>query len=263
MMDAFLEQINELNELQKELVQIHPLFTNHYPIVVANEMLLYMYDYSPEKQQYEWVKTVPDDLNIPEGCLAAMPVHHLDERTCAVVTDEAFQSFEMKIYLFHEFVHCYVHERYEHIGDRVKIKRAMEKRRRVTWELDYEFPYDDETIVQRIGTLQDALKQKKMDRIRQARQALFQALSEEAGEYWCWLEWNEGYARYIENRIRSRFGLALNHLGEDAPYNRLLFYECGSEYIRLLIEGNSELHTDLEQLFDILQSERLEQLQTH
>ncbi|WP_315372760.1 hypothetical protein, partial [Paenibacillus xylanexedens] len=65
-MDAFLEQINELNELQKDLVSLHPLFAEHYPVVVAYEALLYIYDYSSNRQQYECVNTVPDDLYIPD-----------------------------------------------------------------------------------------------------------------------------------------------------------------------------------------------------
>lgn len=50
-MDAFLEQINELNELQKDLVSLHPLFAEHYPVVVAYEALLYIYDYSSKTQR--------------------------------------------------------------------------------------------------------------------------------------------------------------------------------------------------------------------
>ncbi|MFB8372954.1 hypothetical protein ACWIE6_04050 [Paenibacillus taichungensis] len=257
-MDTFLEQINELQELQKDLVSIHPLFADYYPVVVAFETLLYIYDYSSKTQQYEWVKTVPDDLNIPEGCLAAFRVHHMDERMCAVVTDAAFQNFEQKVYLFHEFVHCYVNEQYTDMGDRLEIKHKMEQIKRVTWELDYEFPYDNEMVVQRITSLLSALKRKDLLQVKEARVALFSSLSEEQGEYFNWLEWNEGYARYLENRIREKFGLEINHIGDTAPFNRLVFYECGSEYISLLVNEQPDLHTDLEQLFVRIQTERVQ-----
>lgn len=257
-MDTFLEQINELQELQKDLVSIHPLFADYYPVVVAFETLLYIYDYSSRTQQYEWVKTVPDDLNIPEGCLAAFPVHHMGGRMCAVVTDAAFQNFEQKVYLFHEFVHCYVYEQYNDMGDRLEIKRKMEQIKRVTWELDYEFPYDNEMVVQRITSLLSALKSKDLLQVKEARVALFSSLSEEQGEYFNWLEWNEGYARYLENRIREKFGLEINHMGDSAPFNRLVFYECGSEYISLLVNEQPDLHTDLEQLFVRIQTERVQ-----
>lgn len=257
-MDTFLEQINELQELQKDLVSIHPLFREHYPVVVAYETLLYIYDYSSKTKQYEWVKTVPDDLNIPDECLAAFPVHHMDERICAVVTDAAFQNFEQKVFLFHEFVHCYVYEQYRDIGDRLEIKRRMEQIKRVTWELDYEFPYDNEIVTERINSLLSALKSKDLLQVKAARLALFNSLSEEQGEYFNWLEWNEGYARYMENRIRVKLGLDMNHLGDSAPFNRLVFYECGSEYISLLVNEQPDLHTDLEQLFETIQAERVQ-----
>lgn len=257
-MDTFLEQINELQELQKDLVSIHPLFAEYYPVVVAFESLLYIYDYSSKTQQYEWVKTVPDDLNIPDECLAAFPVHHMGGRMCAVVTDAAFQNFEQKVYLFHEFVHCYVYEQYTDMGDRLEIKRKMEQIKRVTWELDYEFPYDNETVVQRITSLLSALKSKDLLQVKEARVALFSSLSEEQGEYFNWLEWNEGYARYLENRIREKLGLEINRMGDSAPFNRLVFYECGSEYISLLVNEQPDLHTDLEQLFERIQTERVQ-----
>ncbi|MGC5770850.1 hypothetical protein [Paenibacillus pabuli] len=257
-MDTFLEQINELQVLQKDLVSIHPLFAEHYPVVVAFESLLYIYDYSSKTEQYEWVKTVPDDLNIPDDCLAAFEVHHMEGRMCAVVTDAAFQNFEQKVYLFHEFIHCYVCEQFPDISDRLEIKRRMEQIKRVTWELDYEFPYDHEMVVQRITSLLSALKSGDLLQVKEARLALFSSLSEEQGEYFNWLEWNEGYARYMENRIREQWGLEINHMGDSAPFNRLVFYECGSEYISLLINEQPELHTDLERLFEVIQTERVQ-----
>ncbi|WP_433752007.1 hypothetical protein [Paenibacillus amylolyticus] len=258
-MDAFLEQINELNELQKDLVSLHPLFAEHYPVVVAYEALLYIYDYSSKTQQYVWVKTVPDDLYIPDECLAAMPVPHMDGRMCAIVTDAAFKDLEQKVYLFHEYVHCYVYEKYdERFVNRLQIKHKMDQLKRVTWELDYEFPYEDEIVVERINSLLSALKSKDLTEIQTARKALFHSLNEEQAEYWSWLEWNEGYARYVENLIRAKFGQESNHFGDTAPYNRLVFYECGSEYISLLVKEQPEYHTDLEQLFDRMQLERIQ-----
>ena len=46
--------------------------------------------------------------------------------------------------------------------------------------------------------------------------------------------------------------------GDAAPYNRLVFYECGSEYISLLVREQPALHTDLEQLFNTVLVERVQ-----
>lgn len=64
--------------------------------------------------------------------------------------------------------------------------------------------------------------------------------------------------RYIENLIRAKFGQESNHFGDTAPFNRLVFYECGSEYISLLVKEHPEYHTDLEQMFDRMQVERIQ-----
>ncbi|GGH54666.1 hypothetical protein GCM10008014_23580 [Paenibacillus silvae] len=257
-MHTFLQQINELNELQRELVSLHPFFAEHHPVVVADEALLHIYDYSSKTGQYEWAKTVPDDLYIPDDCLAAMPVHHLNNRMCAIVTASAFKDLEQKVFLFHEYVHCSVYGKYEErIVDCLRIKHKMNQLKRVTWEIDYEFPYEDETIAERIHSLLLALKSEDFQLIQAARTALFESLTEEQAEYWSWLEWNEGYARYVENLIRAKYNLKPNHYGDTAPYNRLVFYECGSEYIRLLVKEQPAYHTDLEQLFDRMQMERL------
>lgn len=257
-MDTFLQQINELNELQFELVSLHPFFAEHHPVVVAHESLLYIYDYSSVSGQYEWVKTVPDDLYIPDDCLGAMPVHHMNDRMCAIVTASVFKDLEQKVFLFHEYIHCSVYGKYEgRIVDRLQIKHKMTQLKRVTWEIDYEFPYENETVAGRIEALLSALKSEDLQQIQVARTALFQSLTEEQAEYWSWLEWNEGVARYIENLIRAKYELQPNHYGDTAPFNRLVFYECGSEYIRLLVKEQPAYHTDLEKLFDRMQDERV------
>ncbi|WP_434752206.1 hypothetical protein [Paenibacillus amylolyticus] len=257
-MDTFLQQINELNELQIELVSLHPFFAEHHPVVVVHESLLYIYDYSSESGQYEWVKTVPDDLYFPDECLAAVPVHHMDNRMCAIVTASVFKDLEQKVFLFHEYVHCSVYGKYEErIVNRLHIKHKMTQLKHVTWEIDYEFPYEDETVAWRIESLLSALKNEDFQEIQAARIALFQSLTEEQAEYWSWLEWNEGVARYIENLIRAKYELQPNHYGDTAPFNRLVFYECGSEYIRLLVKEQPAYHTDLEKLFERMQDERV------
>ncbi|MBR2566538.1 MAG: hypothetical protein IKE29_18240 [Paenibacillus sp.] len=260
-MDTFLQQINELNELQRELVGLHPFFAEHHPVVVAHESLLYIYDYSLNSEQYEWVKTVPDDLYIPDDCINTMPVHHLDNRMCVIVTASVFKNVEQQVLLLHEYVHCSVYRKYnEQIVNRLQIKHKMTQLKRVTWEIQYEFPYEDESVAAGITSLLSALKSENLQRIQAARTALFESLTEEQAEYWSWLEWNEGFARYIENQIRAQYELEPNHAGDTAPFNHLVFYECGSEYIRLLVQEQPAYHTELEQLFDRMQVERLASL---
>ena len=71
-------------------------------------------------------------------------------------------------------------------------------------------------------------------------------------EYLVWQEWKEGFARYIENRIRARLGLDPNRFGAEEPYNRITFYVGGSDYISLLVEDRPELIQDPKALYSEL-----------
>ena len=67
----------------------------------------------------------------------------------------------------------------------------------------------------------------------QNRRSLKQHLSEIDHEYLVWVEWKEGFARFIENEIRSRYGIEANEGGKDAPYNRVTFYFGGERFITI------------------------------
>jgi hypothetical protein len=64
-----------------------------------------------------------------------------------------------------------------------------------------------------------------------------------------WVEWKEGFARFIENEIRSRYGIEANHSGEEPPYNRVTFYYGGEMFIRFLNRDDRERLRDVEELF--------------
>jgi hypothetical protein len=68
-------------------------------------------------------------------------------------------------------------------------------------------------------------------------------------EYMMWQQWKEGFARYIENLIRSRMGLGINDKELKPTFDRVSFYCIGSKTIDILIDKNSELNGNLEGLF--------------
>jgi hypothetical protein len=75
-------------------------------------------------------------------------------------------------------------------------------------------------------------------------------LQETDFEYMIWQEWKEGYARYIENMIRKHLSWQLNINELETPFNRVHFYEIGSNYIELLINNEVELGNDIKELFN-------------
>jgi hypothetical protein len=69
----------------------------------------------------------------------------------------------------------------------------------------------------------------------------------------CWQEWKEGFARKIENDIRQRFKLELNNSGRFAPFDRIVFYYGGEQFIRYL-ELKAETNQSLTDLFERIYS---------
>lgn len=254
----FLEIINELKDIQKELIFIHPLFENYYPIVVADQSLLHVFDYDAASDEYSFVKTVPDDIGIPEQCLAAFPFVHYERKMCAVVTPEAFNQMEDRVFLYHEFVHCFVGNTCGNgLRDTLELARKAARENDIQWEIRYPFPYDNEAFVQHMQLILRALETGDQELARSERQELIKHLTDEQIDYWTWQEWNEGFARYLENKIRNFFQMPENRDGSSMPYDRITFYESGSLYIKMIIEQEPALHTDIEQLFYKMQADRM------
>ena len=75
-------------------------------------------------------------------------------------------------------------------------------------------------------------------------------LSEGDFEYMVWQEWKEGFARLIENQIRRRMGLPENFRGKEQPFDRVVFYVDGANFIEHLGRQAPQLLIDIESLFD-------------
>ncbi|MGB4528172.1 MAG: hypothetical protein WBI68_01060, partial [Bacillota bacterium] len=68
-----------------------------------------------------------------------------------------------------------------------------------------------------------------------------------------WQEWKEGFARYIENKIRAYLGLPLNLAGDliddSSPFTRVSFYAGGAMLIGFLESVRPKAVRDLRLLF--------------
>jgi hypothetical protein len=89
--------------------------------------------------------------------------------------------------------------------------------------------------------------------ISESRRLLREALDDHSFEYMVWQEWKEGFARYIENRIRTCLGLPVNlggdHIDDSSPFTRVSFYAGGAALIELLEGLRPEAVRDLRLLF--------------
>jgi len=65
-----------------------------------------------------------------------------------------------------------------------------------------------------------------------------------------WQEFKEGFARYIENRIREKLQVYLNSNKLEEPFSRVIFYELGSRYISAILKENPQIKENIKCIYD-------------
>ena len=247
------ERLREVFAFQAKIEPIHAIFKEVYPIAIVEDKTFYIFEPVPERKVYRLVSTAPDTFNIPKGIRASMPLGFWDNRTACVVTGEIFGEPDGYVFIFHEFVHCAQWEGCEPKlkGNLAVFQEAM-KRKDYSWELQFPFPYDDKTFVERYAAFIVACDQDDLAGMRSLRTELKKLLPAQAWEYMCWQEWKEGLARHLENRIRKGVGLPENTGGKNPPFNRVTFYHGGDRYIGSLERLRAGVSSDLEELYRLI-----------
>jgi len=231
---AIFEKINTLDKSLEKL----------YPIVIAEDNDLFVFDLNLSGKQYEYKMDFPSQMSLPNGILAAFPLEGYEGKMAAVVTQKALDDIEGLISIFHEFVHCFQYYHYEKkIKETLTIVQEAEKKHDYMWELNYPFSYNNEEFIRRTMELNNGYD------IRKYHIEMKTILNEKEFEYMIWQEWKEGYARYIENMIREKIGVKKNSKILKPPFDRVCFYEIGNKYIETLINRNTELRNNLENIF--------------
>ena len=249
----YLPSLEKLCDLQRRIALVHPFLSKLFPVVLVDGKEFILYDYDAGNQAYRFIKKTPVPTRIPEGVRAAMPLSFLANRMACVITADAFDSIEGHILIFHEFIHCQQGETIEKDLKRtLGIYKEARTRKDDHWELDYPFPYSDQQFIQLYLSFLKEIEGGNAEMTRLIRRQLQARLKKSEFEYMVWLEWKEGLARYIENLIRINLGIPENHYGAEEPFNRIVFYEGGSRYIRFLLQRNPEKQADLDWLFKAL-----------
>jgi hypothetical protein len=252
-MTNFKADLQKVLDLQRDMVEINPLFEQYYPVAIAVGEQFLIHEVGPESGQYALTQEVPVPMPIPEGVRAAFEIEQLDGRCAAVVTPDAFESQQEQVLVLHEFVHCHQAATCEEsLKGTLEIARQAKAEGHQTWELDSPFPYEGEAFARLYPAWMDALKADDAAAARSVRAELCAALSSLEVEYMIWQEWKEGYARWVENRIQQRLGLPVNTFGDTPPFNRISFYVGGAAYFDWLAEREPAVMTDLPELFDRL-----------
>jgi hypothetical protein len=249
-----LVYLGQIGELYKQIKDIDKSLENLYPVAVVENNVYFIFDLDQSGEKYEFKMEYPAGEEIPKGLRAAYVLEFYgtnatavipeEMKSSAVITEDAFETAEGRAQVFHEFVHCFQWAEDEW-GFKMTLAIAREalEKRDFMWEFDHPFPYTDENFISKTSELDNGYDIEKYHTEMKA------VLSEKDFEYMIWQEWKEGYARYIENLIRERWGLDKISRPLTPPLERPVFYETGSRYIEALIQSDIGLRGDIGALF--------------
>lgn len=242
----FTAQLRKIFEMHALIADVHPLLAHVFPVAIIENDQFLIFDVDASGKRYTFVKQAPTPMPIPQGVRAAFPLECYGNKPACVVTADVFDTLDGYVTIFHEFVHCY---QYQTCEERLKatlnVARQAQAANDFMWEINYPFPYDAPEFMETYAAFLEAAARQQHTAIRDCRAQLRNNLRAEDFEYMIWQEWKEGFARYIENRIKQRLDLAENHGGAEPPFSRVTFYEGGAR----LIASQPELAGDIEALF--------------
>ncbi len=252
--EAFIASVDSglagLQDVQDRVRDFHPLLGGRHPVAVVEDGQFFVFDADPATGKYRFVKKAPVESRMPENVMASFPLACYDWQPSCVVTRRIFDSPGGIVTILHEFVHCGQAE-----GCEQPLKKGLQvavdamKRQDYAWEINHAFPYGDSTFVAEYQGMMKALLEQRHETVREHVCRLKRRLSPADYEYMVWIEWKEGLARLLENRMQARLGLPKNRYGENTPYNRVTFYCGGAGLIEWLTAENPGLLTDGPLLF--------------
>jgi hypothetical protein len=245
---AFIEKqllsLEQIVELHKEIKDIDRSLGKLYPVAVIENGVYFLFDLDESGEKYEFKMEYPYDGSVGKGIRAAFVLEFYEMKAAAIISEEAFETLEEWIVIFHEFVHCFqISEGSFDLRQTLAISREAWEKRDFMWELNHPFPYTNENFINKTKELDNGYDIGKYHNEMKAE------LSEKDFEYMIWQEWQEGYARYIENLVRERFGLNKISTPLAPPLERVVFYEIGSRHIETLIRNDTGLKGDIKALF--------------
>ncbi|MFW5713459.1 MAG: hypothetical protein ACOCYU_02185 [Brevefilum sp.] len=249
-MDGFEKNFEELIILQEKVKGLNPALHKSYPVALVVDNRFQVFDFAEEQKIYKFVKDLPTPMPIPEGVRAAFQLEGYGGRIACVVTPDVFDTREGYVTLLHEFVHCYQYETCEQdLKMTLDIACQAQEQGDFMWEIQHPFPYVAEEFIRSYSKFLGGLEAEDPGTVNESRQALRTYLGVHDYEYMVWQEWKEGFARWVENRIKRYLDLPENKGGLGKPYSRVLFYVGGEKFIAYLAKLEPGLTSDLQALF--------------
>lgn len=242
------ESFSKLIEYHSDAKTINACLEKLYPVAIAEDSSYYIF--RPGEGSYYLSKKAKRSGSLPAKIRAAFPLAEYDNQFVCVVTGDVFDYQKGYATILHEFVHCYqgMTVEWELKTSMDAFNRAMEEKNYM-WELNHNFPYENKEISALYKKMIFDFRNGNPTEALNCHQKLKEILSKDDFDYMCWQEWKEGFARFIENKIRVKWGLEKNITDTDDEMNRVWFYEGGSLLITYLETKNKTLTRNLKSLY--------------
>jgi hypothetical protein len=243
-------------DIKARVTCLHPLFLLDYPVVIVDNGFFNIYDVPSRGSEYQYIKSVPVEMPVPAQVRAAFPLTEYAGECCCVVSPDVFKTLDGYVSLLHECVHCYQYMTCEtELKNMFEIAQKAQKDGNYMWEIDYPFPYNSTKFQEVYTKLLEIHQQSDETIVRNVRDSLFTGLGKMDREYMIWQEWKEGFARYLENKIRVRINLPENQNGKELPFDRVVFYTGGAAYIAYLQQKQPGIIEDIYSLYQYLSND--------
>ncbi len=246
--ERYREDLARIVSYRGQLKEIHPVLGELYPVTIVVDDHFYVFDLD-DGGHYVPVADCPAPMPVPEGVRAAFQIACYDNNTACVVTPDVFDESFGYATIFHEFIHCHQAATVEPaLRQNLPLAQKALEEEDYMWEINHPFPYegDFESLYARF---MQAAAEGDMEAVKACRSELAGMLNDHDYQYMVWQEWKEGFALFLEQKIREEMGLGLNKVGRRPPFDRTAFYAGGAAWIDLLGENDPALLTDLEALF--------------
>lgn len=242
--DQRVRRLSELHTLQLRVQSVHALLEADYLLGIGIEDRLQIYRRT--HAGYSFVDEYRVAMLIPESTCAAFPVPQVNDAV-AVLTDVTLNERYGLISALHEFVHCFQYRECEDECRR-QLPAAWEARKESMWEIQYGMDYENLQLRKLVYDLGRGAKRGVLDQLKR----LLRELGDTDQQYFLWQVWKEGFARYVENRVRSVLHVRENTEGRSLDrVDRRSLYFIGDKVWREL-DRETKYSRDIRDGFDRL-----------
>ena len=236
--------------MHEEIKGIHPLLAALHPVTILEGDTLFIFDTDSTGASYRFQRKEPVPFPMQKGIRASFPLSSYGNKPTCVVSPEVFDLKEGYATIFHEFVHCAQAQTCENsLKQGLHLARTAAAARDYSWEINHPFPYVDSVFTAAYSRFLAALRENDPKAVASGARDLKRQLTQDDYEYMVWVEWKEGLARYVENKIRHRYTMGPNLAGREQPFDRVTFYYGGESVIAYIEHRAGGTLPGPEQLF--------------